>query len=83
MSQIFNKSGGDRKLHSFKLQSLEAAFLEKGGIRERMTQARLEARDGDVPACPDCGKPMRKRKSQTGEFWGCSGYPDCRGRRSI
>jgi len=65
------------------LQSLEAAFLEKGGIRERMTQARIEARDGDVPACPDCGKPMRKRKSQTGEFWGCSGYPDCRGRRSI
>lgn len=64
------------------LQSLEAEFLEKGGIRERMTQARLETRDGDVPACPECGKPMRKRKSQTGEFWGCSGYPDCRGRRS-
>lgn len=64
------------------LQSLEAEFLEKGGIRERMTQARLETRDGDVPACPECGKPMRKRKSQTGEFWGCSGYPECRGRRS-
>jgi restriction system protein len=65
------------------LQAQEAAFLESGGIRERMTQARIEARDGEVPACPDCGKPMRKRKSQKGEFWGCSGYPDCHGRRSI
>jgi four helix bundle suffix protein len=51
------------------LQSLEAAFLEQGGIRERMTQTRFEARDGDAPACLECGKPMRKRKSQAGEFW--------------
>lgn len=27
--------------------------------------------------CPDCGKAMRKRKSQHGAFWGCTGYPDC------
>ncbi|MDA3922351.1 MAG: DNA topoisomerase III [Salinisphaera sp.] len=28
-------------------------------------------------SCPDCGKPMRKRTSQHGPFWGCTGYPDC------
>lgn len=27
--------------------------------------------------CPECGKPMRKRKSKHGAFWGCTGYPDC------
>lgn len=63
------------------LQSLEAAFLERGGIREKMTQARVLARDGEAPECPDCGKPMRKRNSQKGPFWGCSAYPECHGTR--
>ncbi len=65
------------------LQSLEADFLAKGGIRERMTQARIAARDSDAPTCPDCGNPMRKRRSHKGEFWGCTGYPECRGSRSV
>jgi len=65
------------------LQSLEATFIEKGGIRERMTQARLEKRDADVPQCPDCGKPMRKRRSGKGDFWGCSAYPECRNTRPL
>jgi len=27
--------------------------------------------------CPNCGKPMAKRKGSLGEFWGCTGYkPD-------
>ncbi len=65
------------------LQSLEASFLENGGIREKMTQARVLARDGKAPDCPECGKPMRRRKSRNGDFWGCSGYPECRGSRSV
>jgi hypothetical protein len=28
--------------------------------------------------CPVCGKALRTRKSQYGDFIGCSGYPDCR-----
>jgi DNA topoisomerase-1 len=28
--------------------------------------------------CPDCGKPLVKRSGKRGEFWGCTGYPDCR-----
>ena len=40
------------------------------------------------PACPACGKPMRLRTARTGAragegFWGCSGYPDCRGTRAL
>lgn len=27
--------------------------------------------------CPDCGKPMHRRKGSSGHFWGCTGYPDC------
>jgi restriction system protein len=65
------------------LQSQEAAFLAQGGMRERMTTARIAARDSDAPACPNCGRPMRKRQSRKGEFWGCTAYPDCRGIQDI
>ena len=28
--------------------------------------------------CPNCGKPMQLRKGRFGEFWGCTGYPECK-----
>jgi len=31
------------------------------------------------PICPKCGRPMVKRRGRYGEFWGCSGFPSCRG----
>lgn len=31
----------------------------------------------DYGMCPECGKPLRKRKGKYGDFIGCSGYPDC------
>jgi four helix bundle suffix protein len=70
----------------------EQEFLKKGGIRERMTQARLAVRAQQAspatPACPLCGKPMRERTARNGPhagtaFWGCSGYPECRGTREV
>jgi DNA topoisomerase-1 len=38
---------------------------------------------GEAPAptginCPNCGKEMVKRAGKSGEFLGCSGYPDCK-----
>lgn len=36
---------------------------------------------GEVPGCPQCAGPMRKRNGQFGEFWGCLGFPGCRGTR--
>ena len=32
-------------------------------------------------ACPECDKPLRRRKGKSGFFWGCSGYPDCKATR--
>lgn len=32
----------------------------------------------NIKLCPRCGQFMKKRKGRFGEFWGCSGYPDCR-----
>ncbi|MGO8670432.1 MAG: four helix bundle suffix domain-containing protein [Capsulimonadaceae bacterium] len=38
------------------------------------------------PACPKCGKPMVSRVARQGtnpgqSFWGCTGYPECKGTR--
>jgi DNA helicase-4 len=27
-----------------------------------------------IKICELCGRPMRRRNSKYGEFWGCSGY---------
>jgi four helix bundle suffix protein len=87
------------------IRQLEQDFLAHGGLRERMTRARLESRSTmsdrsdlsersdlsdkkETPNCPKCGKQMRQRTARTGThagkfFWGCTGYPECNGVRSI
>jgi DNA topoisomerase I len=32
----------------------------------------------ELGACPDCGKPLRRRSGRRGPFIGCSGYPGCK-----
>ena len=69
------------------------SFKQDGGFRERMTAVRLEERekqqvDPNAPACPECGKPMRKRLAKSGQkvgqaFWGCTGFPECKGTREV
>jgi four helix bundle suffix protein len=72
-------------LLSRQMESQEEDFVNNGGIRERMHRARVEAAAAQegAPECPKCGKAMRKRNSAKGEFWGCSGYPGCKGTRSV
>ena len=41
-----------------------------------------------TPDCPNCGKPMvrrraRKGRNAGGQFWGCTGYPHCKGTRNF
>ena len=50
------------------------------------TSAKAGARTAE-PTCPSCGKSMVRRTAKRGahagsEFWGCVGYPTCRGSRS-
>lgn len=72
--------------HQLELQG--ETFEKEGGFREKLNGMRVEARaqqDG-APACPECGKPMARRQARIGknagrEFWGCTGYPECKGVR--
>ena len=71
------------------IEALEAQFIEEGGYSEQLAVARLAERNRQknsdpIPACPKCGKPMTLRTAQKGkqtgkQFWGCSGYPECKG----
>lgn len=61
-------------------------FQKEGGFREKLTALRVDSRakQEDAPICSDCGKPMARRTAKNGKnagkaFWGCTGYPDCRG----
>ena len=66
-------------------------FVEQGGFTERLYAARTKAqaeKEPAAPACPVCGKKMRKRTAGKGphagrSFWGCSGYPECKGTLKI
>jgi len=65
------------------LEAQGEIFKEEGGFREKLTAVRIDARaqQENAPDCPLCGKPMCKRKSAKGKFWGCMKYPDCKGTR--
>jgi four helix bundle suffix protein len=76
------------------LESQGRDFTKHGGFAERLHATRVQARgtqgpaDPEAPACPSCGKPMRRRTAGKGpragkDFWGCTAYPDCRGTREL
>lgn len=52
--------------------------------RRRHDQADPSDPSDHIPTCPQCGKPMVLRTAKSGrntgqQFWGCSGYPQCKG----
>ena len=50
-------------------------------LTERLRDAYRQA--ATVPACPTCGRAMVRRESAGGPFYGCSGFPVCRGTRPL
>ena len=51
-------------------------------------QAAKAAPPSTGPACPACAKPMVRHTAKRGanvggEFWGCTGFPACRGTRTM
>jgi len=70
------------------LESQGQTFVESGGFTEKLYGARKRKSDrsdkSDKPLCPVCGRTMLMRTARKGpksgqRFWGCSGYPDCKG----
>lgn len=72
------------------IQSQGREFLEKGGFTEKLYGARKRSlsdrsdKSDEAPECRNCGKLMMLRTARKGAkagqpFWGCTGFPDCKG----
>jgi restriction system protein len=66
----------------------KASAAMAGAGAPTRAQATPAAPSTAVPACPACAKPMVRRIAKRGlnaggEFWGCTGYPSCRGTSKI
>ena len=80
------------------MEKTAETFTQAGGFTERMSRARIEARDAErapaadggeknAPPCPKCGGPMRRVLAKKGRnagkpFWGCRNWPECDGTRA-
>src|ERR1039457_7107862 len=81
------------------ISALERDFVQEGGYSEQLAAARIAERakqqqtdpanrTDKAPNCQLCGKPMALRTARKGQragsqFWGCSGYPACKGTRPL
>lgn len=79
LEQDFLEQGGfTERLYGARKRSLGEQESGKSDRSEEQT----------TPRCPRCGRPMRRRTARQGpkagqSFWGCTGYPECRGIRPI
>ena len=74
-----------RGLRQWAKDSPEAQAVRRLYLSDRSDQS--DRSDNIAPSCPNCGKPMRQRTARTGPhagelFWGCTGYPECKGVRA-
>jgi len=73
------------------LQQVRGARRPAAGAGHRSDQSAMPVPDVTrnlIPACPLCAKPMtrrvaRKGANARGTFWGCTGFPTCRGIKPI
>jgi len=75
------------KLHGL-LRQAKAGVDRSSSLPAATSSTQRSATPPQVSTCPLCSKPMVKRTAKRGanaggEFWGCTGYPACRGTRSI
>ena len=77
--QTFVENGGfTEKLYEVRSQRRKSDRSDKSD----------EPAPSDNPPCPVCGQPMILRTARKGPktgqpFWGCSGYPDCKGTLAV
>lgn len=65
-------------------EQLAAARIQERNRRLKEPSEPSDRTDHPFPKCPLCGKLMalrtaRKGKNQGSPFWGCTGYPECKG----
>lgn len=75
------------KLHGL-LRQAQAGAERSPAQKPVVSVVHSPAPSAQALACPQCAKPMVRRTAKRGanagnDFWGCTGYPACRGTRPI
>jgi len=88
----------DRQIAGLESQFIQAGGyserLAAARLEERRRQHQTDPTDRSdqfretAPVCPLCGKPMALRTARKGahagsQFWGCTGYPECKGTQRV
>lgn len=84
LGRDFLEQGGfTERLYAARTAAREA---QRGGAGRSDGADKSDKADGEggAPVCPVCGKTMRRRTARSGPhegeaFWGCTGWPECRG----
>ena len=69
-------------------QLAAARLAERANQRDHVDQSKPANPTDLIPVCPQCGKAMALRTAKQGQnagqqFWGCIGYPDCKGTMKV
>ena len=70
-------------------EQLAAARLAERAKKRDQTDRSNQTNPTDlIPNCPQCGKAMALRTAKQGQnagkqFWGCTGYPECKGTTKV
>ncbi len=81
-SRDFAEHGGfPEQLYASRVKAREEGKSDRSDKSDKSDRS-------DNPTCPLCGRGMRRRVARQGAhegqpFWGCSGYPVCKGTRTI
>ena len=83
--EFLQQGGFAERLHSARVQARANSEKSDGSDKSDTSDVLGQSK---APACPVCGKAMRRRTAKQGSnvgrsFWGCAAYPDCRGTREI
>ena len=71
-----------------RIRQARAGAGQPAACMDAAKATRPTAETGQATLCPLCSKSMLRRSAKrgahaSGEFWGCTGYPTCRGTRPI
>src|SRR3990167_394098 len=56
------------------------AEIARAQRKDQLTDEQIQqVNASETLACPECGSPMRLRRSRFGLFYGCPRYPACQG----
>jgi restriction system protein len=81
----------DQQIAALETQFIEGGGYSEQLATARLTERNRKRDPSDrphpsaqIPSCPKCGKPTTLRTAKSGktagkQFWGCTGYPDCKG----